>query len=55
MTQLTPEEAKKAAKEAIKEWMDEQAAKIGWSLLKWVATAIVAMVALWAVSHGKIP
>lgn len=53
MTQLTPEEAKAAFKQAIKEWMDEQVAKLGWSVLKWGVTAVVAATAYWVlVTNG---
>ena len=42
---LEPQDMKAAFKEAIKEWMDEQAAKLGWRVLHWVTISAVFAVA----------
>jgi hypothetical protein len=50
MTQLTPEEAKAAFKEAIREWMNEQVQKLGYSVLKWGAAVSVTALAYWVLA-----
>jgi hypothetical protein len=42
---MSPEEMKAAFKEAIKEWMNEQVTKLGWSVIKWATSAIVVGIA----------
>lgn len=48
------EDATKAAlKEALKEWLDEQVTKLGWSVIKWFATGL-ATLAAYLIIHYKL-
>lgn len=42
---MTPEEMKKAFKDAIKEWMDEQATKLGWRVIGLATTGVIGLLA----------
>lgn len=37
---MSDEDTKAVMKEALKEWMDAQVTKLGWSVIKWFATGL---------------
>ena len=52
MTDLPPEELKRVLKQAIKEWMDEQAQKLGWKVISIATTAVIVLVAYFITSKS---
>ena len=52
MTDLPPEELKRVLKQAIKEWMDEQAQKLGWKVISIATTVLICIVAYFIASKS---
>lgn len=47
---MSENETKTALKEGLQEWLDAQVTKIGWSLIKWIATGAAALSAYYIIN-----
>lgn len=47
---MSDESTKAALKEALKEWLDEQVTKLGWSIIKWFATGLAVLAAYFIIN-----